>query len=154
MKCLRCGGETQVLETRSQGLYVIRRRRECLKCKHRFSTYEKVAPLKISVLKRNGQREKFSQSKMEKGLRKALTKRPVNEEKFQDLVEKIKDEIRQENKKTIPSREIGKIIIKHLRCLDQVAYLRFASVYRGFGSLKTFEKEIKKLKQQKCQKKK
>ena len=103
------------------------------------------------VEKRNGQKERFSQSKLERGLRKALTKRPVSEEEFQDLIEKIKDEIKQKNEKVISSREIGKIIIEHLRCLDQIAYLRFASVYRGFGSLKTFEKEIKKLKQQKCQ---
>ncbi|MCD6194913.1 transcriptional repressor NrdR [bacterium] len=151
MKCLRCGSETQVLETRDQGLYIVRRRRECLKCKYRFTTYEKVAPLKIMVEKRNGQKERFSQSKLERGLRKALTKRPVSEEEFQDLIEKIKDEIKQKNEKVISSREIGKIIIEHLRCLDQIAYLRFASVYRGFGSLKTFEKEIKKLKQQKCQ---
>ncbi len=154
MKCVRCKAETQVLETRTQGSFVVRRRRECLRCRYRFTTYERIAPLKITVRKRNGQREKFSQQKLEKGLRKALTKRPVSEEEFQDLIEKIKEEIRQKNKKVVSSREIGQIVIENLRCLDEVAYLRFASVYRGFGSLKAFEKEIKKLKRKTCPRKK
>ena len=154
MKCLRCGGETQVVETRTQGSFVIRRRRECLICGYRFTTFERVAPLNITVIKRNGQKEKFSQQKLEKGLRKAFTKRPMKEEEFEDLVEKIKDQIRQKNKKVITSREIGRIVIENIRCLDEVAYLRFASVYRGFGSLRAFEKEIEKLKKHLCPPKK
>lgn len=146
MKCPRCNQDSEVVETRPQSLYIIRRRRECEKCGYRFTTYERIAPLNLSIKKRNGQIEKFSQTKMEKGIKKAFTKRPIKKDEFDNLIEMIKDTLRQKKKKIISSREIGKIIVDHLKVKDVVAYIRFASVYHGFGSLNAFEREIKNLK--------
>jgi len=151
MQCLRCEKETQVIETRTESAFAVRRRRECLSCHYRFTTYERIAPLKIFVQKRNGQIEFFSQQKLAQGLKKAFTKRPIRKDEFEDLVEKIKDQIRQKRKRTISSKEIGQLVMENLKKIDQVAYLRFASVYRSFGSLKSFEKEIKKLKKEYAQ---
>jgi len=146
MKCPQCHNKTQVTETRAKTSYILRRRRECLKCQYRFTTYERIVPLKIAVQKRNGRIEPFQQKKLKQGIAKALTKRPINKEEFTDLVEQIKDTIRQKKKKIISSKEIGKIVMENLKKVDEVAYLRFASVYRGFGSSKSFVKEIKNLK--------
>jgi len=151
MQCLRLDKETLVIETRTERAFAVKRRRECLSCHYRFTTYERIAPLKIFVQKRNGQIEFFSQQKLTQGLKKAFTKRPIRKDEFEDLVEKIKDQIRQKRKRTISSKEIGQLVMENLKKIDQVAYLRFASVYRSFGSLKSFEKEIKKLKKEYAQ---
>lgn len=148
MKCPKCNHNTEVIETRSQGSFIIRRRRQCNSCRYRFTTYERIAPLNLTVKKRNNNLEKFSESKMTKGVKKAFTKRPIKKDEFEDLIEAIKDTIRLKKKKIITSREIGKIIIDHLKHKDVVAYMRFASVYRGFGSLSAFEREIKNLKKE------
>ena len=148
MQCPRCNNNSEVIETRSQSSFIIRRRRQCHVCHYRFTTYEKIAPLNLSVKKRNGNLEKFSETKMTKGVKKAFTKRPIKKDEFEDLIEAIKDSLRLKKKKVISSRAIGKIIVDHLKHKDVVAYMRFASVYRGFGSLSAFEREIKNLKKE------
>jgi transcriptional repressor NrdR len=153
MQCPRCNGNSEVMETRSQSSFIIRRRRQCESCRYRFTTYERIAPLNLSVKKRNGAIEKFSESKMAKGIQKAFTKRPIKKDEFADLVEAIKDSLRLQKKKVITSREIGKLIVDHLKHKDVVAYMRFASVYRGFASLTAFEREIKNLKKEQHDKK-
>jgi len=153
MKCPRCQNESEVIETRPQSSFIIRRRRKCQICHYRFTTFEKISELNISVRKRNGSIEKFSKAKMAKGIKKAFTKRPLKKDCFLDLIEKITDSLRQKKKKIITSKEIGQIIVEHLKHEDVVAYMRFASVYRGFGSINAFEKEIKKLKKEQYAKK-
>lgn len=138
--------ETKVVDTRvsSDGL-LVRRRRECEKCKYRFSTIEDVELLDIVVVKNNGEREGYERSKLEKGIRQSLTKRPVIKEKFDKLIHGIERDIQKKKKREIRSSEIGEIVMKHIKKFDKVAYIRFASIYRAFEDVKTFETEIQKL---------
>ncbi|PIR94251.1 transcriptional regulator NrdR [Candidatus Falkowbacteria bacterium CG10_big_fil_rev_8_21_14_0_10_39_11] len=152
MKCPVCYNEdTKVLDSRvaADGL-AIRRRRECSKCNFRFSTYEEVELLDVSVLKRDGNRESYSREKMEKGLRRALEKREFDVEKFKKLVNNIERDIQVfiKNKKegsVISSEDVGAIVMKNLKKVDKVAYIRFASVYKLFTDAEEFEEEVKKL---------
>lgn len=121
---------------------ITRRRRECLKCNARFSTYEEVELLKLSITKRNGDKVDYDKNKIEAGIKKALEKRPINQEKFAKLVGDIEYEIYSLEKPEISTREIGKIVLKKLREIDEVAYVRFASVYKSFGSIESFKKEL------------
>ena len=123
----------------------IRRRRECERCGHRFSTLETLEILDLAVVKRDGRREPYSREKLERGLRKALEKRPVTAESFRKLVSGIERDIQRKGKDEVTSGDIGEVIMKHLKGFDSVAYLRFASVYRSFEDAHTFEKELKKL---------
>ncbi len=123
----------------------IRRRRECERCGHRFSTLETLEILDLAVVKRDGRREPYRREKLENGLRKALEKRPVTAEDFRKLVTQIERDIQRKGKDEVTSRDIGEIIMKHLRVFDTVAYLRFASVYRSFEDVQTFEKELRSL---------
>jgi transcriptional repressor NrdR len=144
MKCPLCNyKETKVIDSRvaSDGI-TIRRRRECLKCGFRFSTYEQVELLELMVIKRNSYKEGYSREKLEKGLRKAFQKRPIKDEAFRILVNKIERQIQATKKNEITSQEIGDIIMKELKKKDPVAYIRFASVYYAFKDLATFQKEI------------
>jgi len=113
-----------------------------LKCNLRFSTYEEVELLNLTVLKKDGARVEYDKSKIEFGIRKALEKRPINDEKFSKLMGDIEYEIRSLEKLEVSTREIGKIILKKLKDLDEVAYVRFASVYKSFGSIESFKKEL------------
>jgi transcriptional repressor NrdR len=146
MQCPYCQHEeTKVIDKRdSEG--VTRRRRECLKCEKRFTTYEKVE-LDLNVLKKDGRREKFDVEKLKKGVYKALEKRPLTSEKVDELVGEIEAKIyRIAKDKDIESAKIGEIIMEKLKKADKVAYIRFASVYREFADLEDFKKELKELK--------
>jgi transcriptional repressor NrdR len=124
----------------------IRRRRECIKCRFRFSTHEQIELLDLLVIKKDGAREAYRRSKLESGLRRALEKRSVTEENFQKLVAAIEVEIQKENSNEISSQTIGQIVMDQLRDFDSVAYIRFASVYKSFEDLQSFHSEINKIK--------
>jgi transcriptional repressor NrdR len=123
----------------------IRRRRECLKCNKRFTTYEKIAPEDIYVIKKDGRREKFDKEKLERGINKAFEKRPVSKEKIDMMINEIEEQIRKKGSKEIKTTEIGEIVMKKIKKIDNVAYIRFASVYRDFQDINDFKQEIKKL---------
>lgn len=130
--------------TSSDGMS-IRRRRECEKCAFRFSTIEELELLGLTVVKRDGDRQGYSREKMTRGLEKALEKRPYTDANFHQLVHKIERDIQKKGRGQITSEELGEIVMKHLKSFDKVAYIRFASVYRSFEDVKTFETELKKL---------
>jgi len=147
MKCPACHNkDTKVIDSRlaNQGL-AIRRRRECLKCSFRFSTYEEVEILNLTVIKRDGRHEPYSKDKLAAGLKKSFEKRPITHNEFKRLINQIERDVQLRGKEEIKSSQIGEIIMKHLKRKDQVAYIRFASVYRSFKDAKTFQKELKKL---------
>jgi transcriptional repressor NrdR len=138
--------DDKVIDSRSSrdGL-LIRRRRECLKCGARFTTYEEIFREKLRVKKRNNQYEEFDRRKMLAGLEKACEKRPVSTEDIELLAERVITELENEFGREVPSKQIGERIMQHLRKLDEVAYVRFASVYRQFRDAEQFIDEIKQL---------
>lgn len=147
MKCPACHyKDTKVLDSRviNEGL-AIRRRRECLKCDFRFSTKEETEILDMVVVKRDGKREAYSRDKLERGLRKSLEKRPITQDEFHRLVNKIERDIQVKKKGEIKSSDVGEIVMKHLKKQDQIAYIRFASVYRSFEDAKILQKELNDL---------
>jgi transcriptional repressor NrdR len=144
MNCPFCNNtETKVVDSRetNEGK-ITRRRRECEKCETRFSTYEEVELLHMTVVKRDGQKEDYDKEKIARGVKRALIKRPVSSERVAKLLGDIEYEIQALEKPEIASREIGKIVLKKLKELDEVAYVRFASVYKSFGSIESFKKEL------------
>jgi transcriptional repressor NrdR len=147
MKCPYCSHfDTAVLDSRdSEDLASIRRRRECLKCEKRFTTYERVDTIDLVVLKKDGTREQFDRDKLLAGLMKATEKRSVGVEEIERTVDAIERELRRKDTVEIPSKTVGEIVMRKLRALDKVAYIRFASVYRSFEDVESFEKEIKSL---------
>lgn len=151
MKCPICfHEETRVLDSRSVGdELAVRRRRECAKCGWRFSTYEEIEILDLNVVKREGRTELYAREKLERGLRRALEKRPIDKEAFKKLVGNIERDIQVlvKEKKTneISSADIGDIVMNNLAKVDQVAYIRFASVYKSFQDVAEFKKELTKL---------
>jgi transcriptional repressor NrdR len=149
MVCPFCAHlETKVIDSRETGDgKVIRRRRECLKCQKRFSTYEQLELLNFAVIKKNGNKEEYKREKLESGIRKALEKRPLEDKKIEEAIDEIEYNLYLKGNCEIQSKEIGKLVLEKLRELDDVAYLRFASVYKGFGSAETFVKEAEKLTQ-------
>jgi transcriptional repressor NrdR len=150
MNCPFCGhSETKVIDSRdTNDEKATRRRRECEKCASRFSTYEEVELLSLSVIKKDGRKEEYDKNKVEAGIRKALEKRPISEEKIEKLIGDIEYEIQSRESCEITSKEIGKIILEKLKEIDDVAYLRFASVYKSFGSAESFKKEAEKISQE------
>lgn len=148
MQCPKClHDDTKVLDSRvaTEG-YSIRRRRECAKCKFRFSTLEQMEILDLAVVKRNGERESYSKEKLEAGLKRASEKRPITQNTFKKLLAAIEQEVSNSNSGgEITSDKIGEIVMKRLKKVDQVAYIRFASVYRQFKDAEEFKKELKKL---------
>lgn len=147
MKCPVCYyQDTKVIDSRvaSDGLS-IRRRRECLKCGFRYSTYEEIEILDLSIVKRDGRKETYSREKLVKGLKKSLEKRSITEEKFKKLVNHIERDLQKLRKNEITSNQIGQIVMKQLKKVDQVAYIRFASVYQSFKDVQTFQRELNKL---------
>jgi transcriptional repressor NrdR len=123
----------------------IRRRRECLKCRFRFSTVEEVEILDLTVVKRDGRREAYMREKLEAGLRKSLQKRPITAEKFKDLVTLIERDLQKRRKNEVTSQMIGEIVMNRLQAVDKIAYIRFASVYRAFEDVKTFQEALESL---------
>jgi transcriptional repressor NrdR len=147
MICPLCHSETKVIDSRAvNNDMAIRRRRECIKCRFRFSTHEQIELLDLLVIKKDGTREAYRRSKLESGLRRALEKRSVTEENFQKLVTAIEVEIQKKNSNEISSQTIGQIVMNQLRDFDSVAYIRFASVYKSFDDLQSFHSEINKIK--------
>jgi transcriptional repressor NrdR len=147
MRCPVCNNsDTKVVDSRlSVDGMNIRRRRECEKCGFRFSTLEEMELLDLTVVKRDGRRESYSRDKMMRGLEKALEKRPYTETAMQQLVHKIERDIQKKRRGELTTKEIGEIVMKHLKVFDKVAYIRFASVYRSFDDVKTFEQELRSL---------
>lgn len=147
MKCPVCSHiEDKVVDSRpvEEGA-AIRRRRECLHCKHRFTTYEKLENLPIFVVKKDGTRELFNRDKLLNGLTKACQKRPVSMEALDNIVSKIEQHCSGELNREVKSREIGEMVMSMLRDVDKVAYVRFASVYREFADVDSFMDEMKQL---------
>lgn len=147
MLCIFCNtNDTEVIETRdSENGRVVRRRRQCLKCKKRFTTYERVEDLPILVVKRDGRRERFDPDKLRGGIVKSTEKTTVTAEQIEKIISNIEGEVKQKDKTEIESNEIGSLVAKYLKKMDKVAYIRFASVFRRFVDLEEFEKELKKL---------
>jgi transcriptional repressor NrdR len=148
MRCPYCRHlETGVLDSRlaSPG-DSIRRRRECGSCSKRFTTYERMEVPDLSVVKRDGRTEPFDRYKLLKGIMRACEKRPVKREKIERMVDEIELQLRQRDRTEIPSRVIGELVIERLRALDEIAYVRFASVYRRFTDASQFAEEVAKLK--------
>ncbi|MBE0505522.1 MAG: transcriptional regulator NrdR [Marinospirillum sp.] len=147
MHCPFCGAQdTKVNDSRlvANGDQV-RRRRECLSCGERFTTYETAELLMPRVIKRDGSREAFEESKLRAGLQRALEKRPVDTEALESALERIRQQLRASGEREVPSMMIGELVMQQLKQLDQVAYIRFASVYRQFKDLKEFRAEIDQL---------
>lgn len=145
MDCPYCGNsKTRVTDNR-RAPEGVRRRRECLKCKKRFTTYEKVAKTDFYIIKKDGTREKFEVGKLEKGIEKAFEKRPVPQEDIEKMIAEIEEMLRRKGKKEIKSSIVGELVMKKIKKLDNIAYIRFASVYRDFQDLKDFRKELKGL---------
>jgi len=145
MDCPYCLYERTKVTDKRKSPEGIRRRRECLKCKKRFTTYEKIAREDIYIIKKDGRREKFVREKLEKGIEKAFEKRPISKEKINKMINELEEQIRKKGKKEINSSIIGNLIIKKLKKIDNVAYIRFASVYRDFQDINDFKQEIKGL---------
>ena len=122
--------------------FAIRRRRECLSCRRRYTTYERAEELAIKVIKKNGSRFPFERQKIKQGLTKACWKRAVSDQQIDEVVTAVELEIYDHYESEVPSREIGDIVMRHLATLDQVAYVRFASVYREFQDVRDFVEEL------------
>jgi transcriptional repressor NrdR len=144
MKCLQCQSDaTKVIESREVGEGIAtRRRRECEGCQHRFTTYERVEQPQVSVVKSNGNRELFSREKIMKGLFRACEKTPVTTLQIETLVSDIEKQLFGGNETEVASHQIGEMIIERLAKLNEVAYVRFASVYRKFTDIASFENEL------------
>ena len=147
MKCPKCDCvESKVIDSRpSEDFLTIRRRRECIDCKARFTTYERTETSPVLVIKKDGTREVFDRSKIINGLIKACEKRPVSLEQIEEIAAKIESDIQSASKNEIPTFEIGELVMGYLKALDEVAYVRFASVYRHFKDINTFMEELKQI---------
>jgi len=145
MKCPFCAStSSRVIDTRdAEG--GIRRRRECEECERRFTTYERVAPLRLMVVKRDGRREPFDRNKIVNGIQIACAKRPVETEAIEERVSSIEQELYHRGTREITSREIGEMVMLGLRKLDDVAYIRFATIYRHFADVDDLAEEIEEL---------
>ncbi len=147
MRCPFCGAaDTKVIDSRlaAEGEQV-RRRRECVECTERFTTFEAAELVMPSLIKSDGVREPFNEEKLRAGVRRALEKRPVSVEDVETLIAKIKQRLRATGEREVPSRSVGEAVMEELRGLDQVAFVRFASVYRSFQDIEEFRAEIDKL---------
>jgi len=147
MKCPFCGNvEDKVVDSRiaSEG-ESIRRRRECLKCQRRFTTYESIEKSTLMVIKKDGRREPFDRNKILSGLLRACEKRPVSMETVEEVVDSIERTLQKNYDKEVVSSDIGELVMKHLHDIDEVAYVRFASVYRQFKDINQFLGELKDL---------
>lgn len=147
MKCIFCHyNDSKVIDSRDlRDGESIRRRRECLRCGHRFTTYERVEPISILVIKKDKNREEYSREKLRKGIVTAFTKRPVKAEDIERMIDSIEAEIFSKGELEVSSMRIGEIIMDHLRKVDPVAYIRFASVYREFADLNVMRSEMDRL---------
>ena len=147
MKCPYCNNEdTKVKDKReTEDLEATRRRRECLKCNKRFTTYERIEEADIIVVKKEGKRERYERQKLINGIIKACEKRPISMDKIEKLVDSVESELRKRDSVEVDSKTIGKIVMRKLKTLDKVAYIRFVSVYSEFEDLDRFGEELEKL---------
>src|SRR5579884_1490727 len=147
MMCPFCGfREDRVIDSReSREGDVIRRRRQCLSCERRFTTYERTDEIPYMVVKKDGQREKFDRQKVLSGLLKACEKRPVSMAKLAELVDDVEGKLVDSPERELSTTNIGEILMEHLRSLDKIAYVRFASVYRDFQDVEAFMEELRHL---------
>ncbi|MBI5041988.1 MAG: transcriptional regulator NrdR [Gammaproteobacteria bacterium] len=147
MYCPFCGAEdTKVIDSRLTGEGAqVRRRRECLSCGERFTTFEVAELVMPRIVKRDGTRDPFNESKLRRGIVRALEKRPVATERIEDAINHIQQRMRASGEREIPSLQLGEWVMDELRKLDQVAYVRFASVYRSFQDVNAFREEIERL---------
>lgn len=147
MRCPFCDhSESKVIDSReSKNGLRIRRRRECLSCERRFTTYEQIEEIPYMVVKKDGRRQPFDSQKLLRGMLKACEKRPVPVRKLEEIVEEIESNLQERPEKEMNASEVGRIVMKKLRALDKVAYVRFASVYREFKDVLEFKKELEKL---------
>ena len=145
MRCPYCGNKNDsVIDSRaSKNGSSVRRRRKCLKCKKRFTTYEYVERVPLMVVKKDGRREPFEREKLVNGIMVACEKRPVSVKRIEKVVDDIEKYIERKHDKEVASREIGELVMKHLHTLDEIAYVRFASVYRQFRDVGQFVRELK-----------
>jgi transcriptional repressor NrdR len=143
MRCPWCGhSDDKVIDSRSaEGGIAVRRRRECMKCSRRFTTFERVEPIGLSIVKRDGTKEPFERGKLIAGVRKAIKNRPVTEEQVARLADGVEERLRRKGA-MVTTQEVGIEVLELLRRLDEVAYLRFASVYKDFQELTDFEREL------------
>jgi transcriptional repressor NrdR len=144
VRCPYCSSEDdKVVDSRlAEEGRAIRRRRECLSCAGRYTTFERIEETPLVVEKRSGGEDSFDRAKIIEGLRKACKNRPVSDEQISALADEVEEAVRADGRKRIPSAEIGREVLNRLRALDEVAYLRFASVYKGFQELTDFEREL------------
>jgi transcriptional repressor NrdR len=147
MRCPQCGDrETRVVDSRDlDDAATIRRRRECAGCSMRFTTYERIEAARLVVVKRDGSRQEFDRDKLASGLRKALTRRPVADHAAEQAADSIEIELRLAGATELPSQRIGSLAMERLRGLDQIAYIRFASVYQSFEDLADLKREVDSL---------
>jgi transcriptional regulator NrdR len=144
MRCPQCGArETRVIDSRDlEDSATIRRRRECAGCSMRFTTYERIEAARLIVIKRDGTRQEFDRERLVSGLRKALTRRPVPEGAAESAADVIEAELRSAGVGEVPSSRIGALAMEQLRWIDQIAYIRFASVYQSFEDLEALKREV------------
>ncbi len=147
MRCPYCGHhDLKVVDSRDSEVgEAIRRRRECLGCGQRFTTYERIEAIPFYVIKKDGRREDFDPQKLFAGLKKATDKRDISQEKLRGIVEEIEADLRRSGRVEIPSSEIGEMVMERLKDLDEVAYIRYASVYREFMDLQQVKREIEQV---------
>ncbi|MGD9275569.1 MAG: transcriptional regulator NrdR [Candidatus Pacearchaeota archaeon] len=143
MECPYCAHSSLRVTDKRDSPTGIRRRRECKKCKKRFTTYENIVEHMFYIIKKDKRREKFSREKLRCGIEKAFEKRPVSHEKIDKMINQIEEQLRKKGKKEIPSSFLGELIMKKIKSVDNVAYIRFASVYRDFQDLGDFRREIR-----------
>ena len=143
MQCPFCReGETKVVDSRTSDSFPVRRRRECLSCNRRFTTYERIEESPVKVVKKDGTRVPFDRERIRKGIEKACYKRPVSDDQIDELISRVEAEIYENFEREVPSRNIGELVFSALRDLDQVAFVRFASVYREFKDVNDFVEEL------------
>ncbi len=147
MDCPYCANDSSKVTDKRKSPGGIRRRRECLKCAKRFTTYEVIEKSEFFIIKKDGRREKFERQKLEKGIYTAFEKRPVPKERIDKMINEVEDNLRKmaASKKEVRSSTIGDLVVKKMEKVDKVAYVRFASVYKDFTDIKDFKRELKEL---------
>ncbi|MDR0879988.1 MAG: transcriptional regulator NrdR [Clostridioides sp.] len=146
MQCPYCNcKESKVIDSRHTDSTSVRRRRECENCKKRFTTYERIEFAQIMVIKRDGSRQPFDRDKIKYGLLRACEKRPISSQSIEDVIKNIENELSRKFIEEIETNKIGDMVMRELRNLDEVAYVRFASVYKQFNDINNFVKELEKI---------
>lgn len=146
MDCPYCSSTLSKVTNKRGSPEGIRRRRECLKCGKRFTTYERIEKGDLYIVKKDKKREKFDRAKLENGVMKAFEKRPVSKEKIDQMINRIEEQLRKKGKKEISSSVLGSLVMRNVQKLDNVAYIRFASVYKDFQDATDFKEAIQKVK--------